>query len=84
MTTPGAPPPVSPETAMSVHSVRLPDHLWQRLKAMRDEVNNGRPAPVSLSSVMRALLEQALTAGPPDLDARIFRPPRVDRERVAR
>lgn len=71
--------------AMPVRSVRLPDGLWRRLEALRDGVNQGRADPVNLSSVIRALLEGALTSGrPPDFEARIWRPSRVHRERAAR
>jgi hypothetical protein len=84
-----------PLGAMRVRSVRLPGGLWQRLETLCDEVNRQRldalqkqgykqdPTPVTLSSVLRGLLEQGLAAGKPiDFEAAVVRPPRVYRERA--
>lgn len=70
---------------MPVRTVRLPDHLWQRLGARQAEINKGRTDPVSLSSVVRVLLEQALAANLPiDFEGDVVRPPRIYRDRAAK
>lgn len=77
--------PLPAAPAMPVRSLRLPQTLWQRLEAARMEVNRGRRRPVSLSTVIRALLERGLAQpGALDLDAKIVRPDRILRERTAK
>ena len=70
---------------MPVRSLRLPQALWQRLEVTCAEVNRGRRRPVSLSTVIRALLERGLAQpGALDLDAKVVRPDRIFRERAAK
>lgn len=72
--------------SMPVRSVRLPDVLWRRLEAALAQANRDRRRKVSMSSVLRALLEKALDepGGTFDFDAKIARPDRVHRDRAAK
>lgn len=68
-------------TAMSVRSVRLPESLWQRLAHALDTVNRERRQPLPMSSLIRALLEEGLTAPElPAFDKGIARPARLSRQ----
>lgn len=48
------------EQAMAVRSMRLPENLWRRLTETLTDVNRGRPRPVTMSSLIRILLEDRL------------------------
>ena len=71
--------------AMDIRSVRLPPSLWRRLEVALAEVNRARARRVSMSSVMRALLERGLEDPGPALDfgARVYRPERAAQARAA-
>lgn len=48
------------ERAMPVRSLRLPENLWERLTEKLAEVNSDRHRPVTMSSLIRILLEDRL------------------------
>lgn len=61
---------------MAVRSLRLPESLWRRLTEALTEVNKGRHRPVTMSSLIRILLEDRLeqTARPIPIGKGIIRP----------
>lgn len=79
---------------MEVLTLRMPGHLWHRLVEMRDDANkaraelNGRHpklrlSPLSLSTVIRVLLEHGLEhRSNIDFEGKIVRPDRIHRERA--
>lgn len=75
---------------MRIRSVRLPDALWERLDAARADAarradaERGRPRPVPVATVIRALLERGLEhpGDALDLHAKAIRPAGALRRRA--
>jgi hypothetical protein len=64
---------------MDMRSFRLPPDLWKRLEAARYAVNERRVRRISMSSILRALLERGLEdpGRAFEFGARIYRPERA-------
>lgn len=96
MSRPPRTPPDTEAMAMQVLTLRMPERLWQQLEVVRDDVNKSRVklnkkspklqlSPVSLSSVIRVLLEYGLEhRSSIDFERNIVRPDRIYRERAER